>query len=241
MRSMPLVLAGVNEQFIANVAHQLRHPLVPMRNAAALLKRDTPDMATIRRVAEIIERQTDGMHRLIGDLVDVSRLELGTLPLHPARMLLGRVIEQALEASHGFALDRGHELSVSVSTAPVFLQVDAMRVTQALHHIIVNACKYTARHGRIFIRAQQEGSFAVITVSDTGTGIRSTDLETIFGLWVQSEHGTGTEPGLGVGLYLARHLIAAHAGTVTASSDGPGHGSVFTVKLRCEAVSAAVF
>src|SRR3954468_12171135 len=111
---------GASEQFIANVADQLRHPLVPIRNAAALLKREATDPETIRRVAEIIERQTNGMHRLIGDLVDVSRVELGTLTLHRSRNLLSRLMELAISSTEAFASERGHTLFVSVAPAPVF-------------------------------------------------------------------------------------------------------------------------
>lgn len=228
---------GASEQFIANVAYQLRYPLVPIRNAAALLKREATDPATIRRVAEIIERQTNGMHRLIGDLVDVSRVELGTLSLQRSRNLLSRLMELAIDSTEAFASERGHVLFVSVAPTPIHIHMDDARLTQALHHIIANACKYTDKHGHIFIRAQQEGLVAVITVSDTGDGILSTELEAIFGLFVQCERGPHAEPGLGLGLYLARHLIEAHGGTVVAESAGVGRGSLFTIRLPCEAAS----
>jgi signal transduction histidine kinase len=236
MRSVP-DLSRANEQFIANVAHQLRYPLVPIRNAAALLKREAPDPATIRRVADVIERQTNGMHRLIGDLLEVSRLELGALTLQRARAPLSELMELAIESCAAFANERGHNLFVSVTPTPVYLYMDEMRLSRALHHIIVNACKYTDKHGHIRIRAQQEGMLAVITVSDTGEGILPAELEAIFELFVQSEHGRRVEPGLGLGLYLARHLIEAHGGTVVAESAGAGRGSVFTIKLPCEAAS----
>jgi len=237
MMSAPAARTDVSEQFIDNVAHQLRYPLVPIRNAAALLKREPTDPATVRRVAEIIERQTNGMHRLIGDLVDLSRVELGALTLHRSRNLLSRLMELAIESTEAFASERGHALFMSVAPAPIFIHMDSARMTQALHHIIANACKYTDKHGHIFIRAQQEGLLAVITVSDTGDGILPSELERIFGLFVQCEHARRADPGLGLGLYLARHLIEAHGGTVIAESAGAGRGSVFTIKLPCEAVS----
>jgi signal transduction histidine kinase len=241
MISATAALAGANEQFIANVAHQLRYPLVPIRNAVSLLKREAPDPVTIRQAVDIIERHTNGMQRLINDLVDLSRLELGTLSLHPVRAEVSRLMELALESIGASANERGHTLSVSVAPAPIFVHMDAMRLTQALYHIIANACRYTDKHGHIVIRAQQEQLFAVITVSDTGEGIRAAELETIFGMFVQSERGRRAEPGLGLGLYLARHLIEAHGGTVIADSAGLGRGSVFTVKLPCEPASVPVF
>lgn len=239
--SATAALAGANEQFIANVAHQLRYPLVPIRNAVALLKRETPDPVTIRQVADIIERQANGMQRLISDLVDLSHLELGTLTMHPARAQVSTLMEHALASIGASANERGHTLSVSVAPVPMFVHMDAMRLTQALHHIIANACRYTDKHGHIVIRAQQDGLFAVITVSDTGEGIRPADLETIFGMFVQCDRGRRADPGLGLGLYLARQLIEAHGGTVIADSDGVGRGSVFTVKLPCEPASLPVF
>jgi signal transduction histidine kinase len=241
MISATASLAGANEQFIANVEHQLRYSLVPIRNAAALLKRETPDPAMIRRVADIIERQANGMHRLIGDLVDASRIEAGTLTLHPARAQVSRLLELAMESNGVFANERGHTLSMSVAPTPMFVQVDVARLTQALHHIIANACKYTDNHGHIFIRAQQDGRFAVIAVSDTGEGILPAELETIFGLFMQGGHGRPAESGLGLGLYLARRLIEAHGGTVIAESAGAGRGSVFTIKLPCEAANGPMF
>jgi signal transduction histidine kinase len=238
MASTSAALAGANEQFIANVAHQLLYPLVPIRNAAAMLKREAPDPITIHRVADIIERQTNGMHQLIGDLVDVTRLELGELPLYRKRALLSDLMAQAIRSSEAFASERGHTLSVSVAPAPVYLHIDATRLSQALRHIIANACKYTEVHGHICIRAQQDGLSAVITVSDTGDGIAPAELETIFGLFAQGEPGRRVESGLGIGLYLARHFIEAHDGTVIAESTGVGRGSVFTVRIPCEAADS---
>jgi signal transduction histidine kinase len=234
MRISNAVSHGTNEQFLAIVAHELRYPLVPIRNAAALLKQDSLDATTIRRVAEIIERQTNGMHRLIGDLLDVSRMQLGAIELHRARASLSAIVECAIETVSPIASERGHSLSVSVSYEPIYLVADLPRLARALHNIIGNASKYTDKHGSIHIRAERQGNEAVITVSDTGGGIPAADLERIFGLFVQSGQQERIEAGLGLGLYLARHLIEAHQGTVTAASDGVGRGSLFTVRLPCE-------
>jgi nitrogen-specific signal transduction histidine kinase len=234
MRIVNAVSHGSNEQFIAIVAHELRYPLVPIRNAAALLKQNSLDATTIRRVAEIIERQTNGMHRLIGDLVDVSRMQLGVIELHRARVTMSAIVECAIESVTPLASERGHSLSVSVSSEPIYLDADLLRVGRAVHNIIDNASKYTDELGSIHVRAERQGNEAVITVSDTGGGIPAADLERIFGLFVQSEQQDRIEAGLGLGLYLARHLIEAHQGTVTAASDGVGRGSVFTMRLPCE-------
>jgi signal transduction histidine kinase len=238
MTSTSAAPAGADEQFIVNFAQQLRDPLVPIRNAAALLKREAPDPITNHRIADIIERHTNDLHRLIGDLVDVSRLQGGTLALARARAPLSGLVEQALESAGELVNERGHTLSVSLAAQPTFLYMDTDRLKLALHHIITNACRYTERQGYIHIRAQRDGAVAVITVADTGDGIPATELEAIFGLFVQGGNRRRAEPGLGVGLYLARHLIEAHGGTVNAQRASVGRGSVFTVRLPCEAATA---
>ncbi len=222
-----------HDQFIAIIAHELRYPLVPIRNAAALLKRDLTDAEAIRRAADIIERQVSGMHRLIGDLVDVSSMQMGTLELRRVRAPLNELMERAVESAGPFASERGHTLSMSVAPGPIYLDMDVLRLVQALHQVITNATKYTDRHGHIVVRAQREGAEVVITVSDTGIGIPDGELESIFGLFVHSGQA-GVEQGLGLGLYLARYLIEAHQGTVVAASAGPHLGSVFTIRLPCE-------
>jgi signal transduction histidine kinase len=234
MRTGASAARGSNQQLIAIVAHELTYPLVPIRNAAALLKQDSPDATTIRRAADIIERQTNSMHRLILDLVDLSRMQYGSIELHTARTALSLLIERALETVGAIANERGHKLSVSVSPEPIYLDIDVLRLVRALHNIVDNACKYTDKRGLIQIRAEREGSDAVIIVSDTGVGIAAAELDAIFGLFVRFEQEGHIEAGLGLGLYLARQLIEAHHGTVTAASDGPGRGSAFTVRLPCE-------
>ena len=234
MRTAAALPDAANDQFISIVAHELRNPLLPIRNAAALLRRDSVDAATVRRAAEIIERQASDMHRLIGDLVDVSRLQLGAMELRRVRAPLSELMERAIESAGPMLADRDHSLSVSVSAQPIYLNMDVLRLGQALHNIIGNAIKYTVEQGFIHVRAEHDGERVVIFISDTGIGIPAAELEAIFGLFVQAAQGARAEPGLGLGLYLARRFIEAHDGTVTAASAGPGRGSLFTVRLPCE-------
>jgi signal transduction histidine kinase len=222
-------------QLIAIVAHELRYPLVPIRNAAALLQKDLVDSATIKRAAGIIERQVTGMNRLIGDLVDVSRMQRGTMEIRRVSALLSTLLEWSIESAQPLANERGHTLSVSVSREPVYLDMDLLRMSQALLNIIANAIKYTEGHGSIVVRAHREGTQAIIIVSDNGIGIAEAEQEAIFGLFAKSAQGMRVEQGLGIGLYLARHFIEAHGGTVTAASAGIGRGSDFTICLPCEA------
>ena len=225
-------------QLIAIVAHELRYPLVPIRNAAALLQLDVVDTATIRRSAGIIERQVRNMHRLIGDLVDVSRMQRGALEIRRARAPSATLVECAIESAQPFANERGHTLTVSVSKEPVYLHMDLLRLSQAVVNIIANATKYTDGHGNIHVRAHRAGTQAIIMVSDKGIGIAVSELDAIFGLFTKSDQGMRVQQGLGIGLYLARHFIEAHGGAVTAASAGPGRGSDFTIQLPCEAPPA---
>lgn len=223
-----------DSSLIAIVAHELRVPLVPIRNAAALLKHTSPDPATVRRAAEIIERQASSMHRLIGDLVDVSRLQLGGMELRLIRAPLNALIDHAVESAGGTSPELSETLLVSVSSEPVFLQMDVLRLSQALHNIIANAIKFTPKGGQIYVRAQRQGSEAVITVTDTGVGIPVEECEAIFSLFVQLARKSLSNQGLGIGLYLARHFVNAHGGSIVAWSAGPGLGSEFTLRVPCE-------
>lgn len=225
-------------QLIAVVAHELRYPLVPIRNAAALLKQNATDSATIHRAAGIIERQVNGMNRLIGDLVDVSRTQRGVMEIRRARASLSELLEITAESAGPLVRERGHSLSVNAPREAIYLPIDVMRVSQALLNIIANATQYTDRHGLISVLAYREEAQAVIVVTDTGCGIPPRDLEAIFGLFTKSSQGMRVEQGLGIGLYLARYFIEAHGGTVAAASAGPGRGSEFTLRLPCEMATA---
>ena len=227
-------------QLISLVAHELRSPLMPIRHAAAMLKDVAPDPVTVRRAAEIIEREAEGMSRLIGDLVDVSRTQSGALELQRRRAPLSELMERAIESAGPFVREHGHQLTLSVSPEPIYLHMDVIRLRQALCHIIANACKYTDMHGHIHVRAQRSGTNVSIVVSDTGIGIRNSALEASFGLFARAGQGSHVQVGLGVGLYLARYFVEAHGGTLTAASAGTNRGSEFTIGLPCESSTAMV-
>ncbi|MEO8018053.1 MAG: HAMP domain-containing sensor histidine kinase [Pseudomonadota bacterium] len=220
---------------IAIVAHELRNPLVPLRNVAAMLKHAPLDAITQRRAADIIDRQVIGMIRLIDDLVDVSKLRCGSLELLPVPVTLAEIVERCVEMVGTYVSAHGHKLVVEVSTAPVHLTADAMRICQALQNLVANAAKYTNKGGRIRIRAYAEDREAVIVVTDNGIGMSAEQLKTIFDMFAQvGQSGTvRSEGGLGIGLFLTRYLVEAHKGAVTVTSAGPGNGSEFTVRLPC--------
>jgi signal transduction histidine kinase len=225
---------GVHERLVAIFANELRHPLAPIRDAAAQIRQAAVDADTLRHAAEIIERQASDMQRLIGDLLDVSRMQVGALDLRVKPALLTQLVERAVESAAPLARERGHTLHVSVAPDPVYLYIDVLRLSQALHNIIVNAGKFTEREGHIYVHSRREGEDVVIEVRDTGMGIPAGDIETIFDLFWRCEQQECSEPGLGLGLYLSRFLIEAHGGTVSATSEGPGRGSIFTVRLPGE-------
>lgn len=229
-----------NAQIISIVAHELRHPLLPIRHAAAMIGDAASDPATRLRAAEIIEREAARMNCLIGDLVDVSRMEMGALDLRRQRASLSELVERAIESARPFAKEYGHHLLVSVSPEPIYLQIDVPRICQALHNVIANACKYTDKQGHIYVRGQRDRAGVSIVVRDTGIGIPAAQLDSIFDLFARTAQDGQSPVGLGLGLYLARRFVEAHGGTLTAASKGSNRGSEFTIAMPCEASTAMV-
>ena len=220
-------------QLVAILANELCQPLAPIRDAAAMLRQDTIDERTLRHASEVIERRAGDMHRLIGDLLDISRMQAGTMEIRVEPTLLTDLVERAVESARLLVRERRRSLHVSICTDPVYLCIDVLRLSQALHNIIANASKFTDRDGQIHVSARCDESTVVIEVRDTGIGIPAQELETIFDLFWRCEQRERLEPGLGLGLYLARYLVEAHGGTITAASEGCGCGSLFTLRLPC--------
>ncbi len=237
------VAAGRNEdRFIAILAHELRNPLGPIRNAAALLRNGTLDAVGARQTSDIIDRQVQGMSQLIDDLLDVSRLRLGNLELRRSIVTVSEIVERTVGTVGPFIAAHGHALMVSLPPEPIDLDADAVWLSHALENLVRNAGKYTDPGGRIHIDAWRDGDEAVISVSDNGIGIASTQLDGIFDMWAQAGQASTerSEGGVGIGLYLARRVIEAHGGTVHATSDGPGLGSQFSVRVPCSRTTPPV-
>jgi signal transduction histidine kinase len=235
-RPSPQDVHAGQSHLIAIVAHELRGPLMPIRNTVELLKRAPLDAATVRSAAEVIERQVIGMMRLIDDLVDVSHLTSGNLEIQRQRVSMRDIVERCVEIVGTYVSDRGHKLLVEIAAEPVFLVADGMRVCQSLQNLVTNAAKYTNNGGEIRIRARRDNGQAVFEVSDTGIGIAADQLEIIFDMFAQDGQAGSrrSEGGLGIGLFLTRNLVEAHGGAVVATSAGAGFGSQFTVRLPCE-------
>jgi signal transduction histidine kinase len=224
--------------FIAIVAHELRNPLGPLRNVAALLKKADLDAQAIRRLSEIIDRQVGSMTLLIDDLVSASCLTADRFRLRLAPTVMSDVLESALETACPIVVEREHALVVTVPAEPIALVADATRLSQVLHNLVVNAAKYTDPGGQIRIELRSEGGTAVVSVTDTGIGIAPAEIDSIFDLHAQvaAERSAG---GRGIGLYVARTLVEAHGGTLLAMSQGLDRGSRFTVRLPCRFDSMA--
>ena len=225
------------DEFLAMLAHELRNPLAPIRNGLNILRRAASPASgsaneAIRSASEIVERQVVQMVRLVDDLLDVSRISRGTIELRTQRVELASVVDHAVEAIGPACEIMEHELSVSVASEPVVLNADPIRLAQALGNLLNNACKFTAKGGRISLNAGREGGEAVFRVRDSGIGIAAGNLPRIFGMFAQVDTSLERSAGgLGIGLTLAKTLVVMHGGTMEARSDGLGEGSEFVMRL----------
>jgi signal transduction histidine kinase len=220
------------DEFLATLSHELRNPLAPIRNALHVLRLAGADEQTRARVIDTMERQTGNVIRLVDDLLELSRINEGRIELRKERVKLSSVLRGALESSAPLVEAAGLELKVVEPSEPILLYADPVRLIQVIANLLNNAAKYTERGGRVVISAGAEGSDAVIRVCDTGIGIPPEMQKRIFDMFVQVEPTPDrARQGLGIGLTLVKRLVELHGGTVTARSEGPGHGSEFTVRL----------
>jgi PAS domain S-box-containing protein len=218
-------------EFLAILAHELRNPLAPIRNAVDILKLTDPS-ASQQSALDMIDRQLRHLVRLIDDLLDVSRITRGKLQLRRERVALTELVQQVLEVARPQAERAGHRLSVSLPQEPVALDVDPVRLVQVLLNLLDNACKYTERGGQIRLSAMRDGTDLVVEVSDNGIGIPPEHLPNLFQLFAQvNDVSEASRGGLGIGLALVRGLVELHGGRIEAMSPGPGQGSLFSVRL----------
>ena len=219
--------------FIQILAHELRGPLAPLRNAGTLLRRAGSDPQRVAQVADILDRQVSTIGRLIDDVMDAFRLRLGHVAVHLERMNLASAVVTAVESTRGFVMARGHELITTLPNRTLEVAGDPDRLCQVIENLVTNAAKYTNHGGHIEVRVDAFRDHAVITVSDDGIGMSAADIGSVFELHGQAgQSGTRrSEGGLGIGLFVARSLVEAHGGTLEAFSAGRGHGSKFVVRL----------
>ncbi len=215
--------------FLATLAHELRNPLAPLRNAVEILRLMSAGNATFQRTTEMMERQVQHLVRLVDDLLDISRITRGKVDLRRERVVLNEVVSGALEASGVFASD-SHELRVQICPEPLTVIGDADRLRQVFSNLLSNAAKFTPHGGKIWVLLERSGVQALVRVRDNGVGIPPDRLQSVFEMFMQGPDAH-RQDGLGIGLALVRQLVQLHGGTVTAESEGPGRGSQFTVCL----------
>jgi signal transduction histidine kinase/CheY-like chemotaxis protein len=217
------------DEFLATLAHELRNPLAPIRNAVDVLR--TRGDTQSHGVVSMMERQLSQMTRLIDDLFDLSRISRGNIALHVERIDLRQPVQAAVEASRPLIEQMGHELSVSLPAEPVHVDGDPTRLSQVVSNLLNNSARYTPPGGRIALGVVQRDREVELTVADTGIGIPADRLESIFEMFTQVGGSVSAHAGLGIGLSLVKRLVAEHGGSIVARSKGLGHGSEFLVVL----------
>ncbi len=219
-------------EFLAMLAHELRNPLAPIRNAVQVLRLRGNLGAEVQLASEMMERQVNQMVRLVDDLLDVSRVSRGKIALRLGRIELASAVNHAVEAVHSLVQCMEHELTVTLPSRPIYLKADPTRLAQIVGNLLNNACKFTPKGGRIFLNVEREAAQAVIRVQDSGIGIAGDKLPAIFEMFTQIDTSLErTVSGLGIGLTLVKNLAELHGGTVEARSAGVGHGCEFVVRL----------
>ncbi len=220
------------DEFLATLAHELRNPLAPLRNALEILRMAEPDPVMTKKAQDMMQRQLNQMVRLVDDLLDVSRITTGKLAIRKGAIDLQAVVHDAVETVRPFIESRGHKFEVNVPSDPVVVEGDRTRLAQVIGNLLNNAAKYTDHGGHISLTLEREAEAAVIRVRDSGIGLEPKSLSSIFDMFVQVDRSLErTQAGLGVGLTLAKRLVFLHGGTLTAHSEGKGSGSEFVVRL----------
>ena len=220
------------DEFLATLAHELRNPLAPIRQAASTAAHPAASAEQLRWSLGVIQRQVTHMARLLDDLLDVSRITRGRLEVRRVRVTLRSIVDSAVEIVQPVINSGKHQLVIELPAEPFELEVDPLRIAQVLGNLLTNAARYTPSGGRIRLTAARDGGDVLIRVIDNGIGIEASDLTRIFDMFTQVS-ATRDRPnaGLGIGLALAKALVQLHGGTIEGKSAGPGLGSEFVVRL----------
>src|ERR1700722_6261281 len=220
------------DEFLAILAHELRNPLAPIRNAVEIMRRRPITDPQLIWARDLVERQLGHLARLVDDLLDVSRITRGAITLAREPVLLATVLTRAIETVQPLIVGQTHELLVDMPDQALEVEGDLTRLTQALSNLLNNAVKYTEAGGRINVSVASLGEFAEIRVKDSGLGFAPELLPRLFNLFTQADATTHrAQGGLGIGLALVRKLVEMHGGTVTAHSAGVNCGSEFLMRL----------
>ena len=220
------------DEFLATLAHELRNPLAPIRNAVEIMRLTESDPAASAHARQLLERQLKQLVRLIDDLLDVSRITQGRMELRRERLDITTALRMAVETSRPLIEAKRHTLLVNVDPNMHFVDADATRIAQVFANLLNNSAKYSPSGSSIVVRATIEAQAVAVAVTDNGVGIPPTMLGRVFEMFerVDREPGAAQE-GLGIGLTLVRRLVELHGGSVSAHSDGTNRGSTFTVRL----------
>jgi PAS domain S-box-containing protein len=220
------------DEFLALLAHELRNPLAPLRNGLQVMRLAAGNADLVAKSRDMMDRQLSHMVRLIDDLLDISRIGSNKMELRRSRVLLADVVSSAIETARPVLEAAGQEMTVSLPPEPIHLDADLTRLAQVIGNLLNNSAKYTEPGGHIWLTAQREGEEVCVSVRDTGIGIPTSALRTIFDLFSQVDRPMERSAGgLGIGLALVKGLVEMHGGTVEAASPGQGQGSTFTVRL----------
>jgi len=220
------------DSFIATLAHELRNPLAPIRNAVQLLRKGGSDDPQVAWCRDVIDRQVTQMARLLEDLLDVSRLTRGQFALRRERLALAVVIEHALEIAQPRIDEYRHSLTVRLPAGPLPIDGDMTRLAQVFSNLLINAAKYTPAEGRLGLVAEVVGTEVEVRVSDSGIGISAEQMPHLFEMFTRGDSlPHAAQGGMGIGLSLARGLVEMHGGRIAAQSGGLGLGSEFVVRL----------
>jgi signal transduction histidine kinase len=226
-------------EFLAMLAHELRNPLAPLRNAARILKVTATDENAAEKARQIIERQVENISRLVDDLLDAARYASGQVQLRLEPLDLRTIVQDAVEVMRPEFETRRQQLTLALPSQPVPIRGDSTRLDQIFGNLLNNAGKYTHEGGSVQVQvelvavtADTDPAEALIRVRDNGEGIDAKLLPRVFDLFTQADNSlTRTRGGLGIGLNLVRALVARHGGSVNAHSEGAGQGSEFIVRL----------
>lgn len=219
-------------EFLAMLAHELRNPLAPISMAGSMLAKLQSPTPQLLHVQEIINRQVKQLSCLLDGLLDAARITSGKITLQHQPIMLADQLTIAMETVQSCVAERGQRLELHVPSEDIMLDADPIRLVQVFSNLLVNASKFTPDHGKIVLSAWLADDKVIITVADNGAGMAADVIPSIFSLFTQGPRSLArSEGGLGIGLNVVRQVVEMHSGTVQASSEGLGHGSVFTVTL----------
>ncbi len=219
------------DDFLATVAHELRNPLAPARNALHILRVLDPAAPEASQAYDIIERQVEQMTRIVDDMLDISRMSRGQIVLNSEHIDLASVVEAAVESSESLIASRDLNVEVSLPLQAIMLDADFGRLAQALGNLIDNAARHSSHGGNVAVSAQLNGDKVMVSVRDDGAGMSDEQLRHVFEMRPYGVSNIEAPAGLGVGLALAKQLLSLHNAEVAAFSDGMGLGSEFVVQL----------